>query len=130
MSWLLPAIAALVFFVWLGRKRGGEWRAAAGVVAAALFTGAAFAGLRNQWVFCAALLTAGSILAVGVRQRAVRSSVEAARGLLGVGEDATEYEIRAAHRRLMREAHPDVGGDDHRASALNAARDRLLKLIR
>lgn len=50
----------------------------------------------------------------------------AALALLGLQEGADETEIRAAHRRAMRQAHPDAGGDDNLAARLNAARDLLL----
>lgn len=50
----------------------------------------------------------------------------AALELLGLREGATEGDIRAAHRRRMREAHPDAGGDAALAARLNAARDLLL----
>ncbi|MCW6531099.1 J domain-containing protein [Sphingomonas sp. MMSM20] len=50
----------------------------------------------------------------------------AARSLLGVARDADDEAIRAAHRRLMAEAHPDRGGSAERARALNAARDLLV----
>ena len=50
-----------------------------------------------------------------------------ARALLGVGADADESEIRAAHRRLVAEAHPDHGGTDEAARRLNTARDLLLR---
>ncbi|WP_338663802.1 hypothetical protein VQH23_01290 [Pararoseomonas sp. SCSIO 73927] len=46
--------------------------------------------------------------------------------VLGVSEGATADEIRAAHARLMRIAHPDAGGSDWLAARLNAARDILL----
>ncbi|MFC0385015.1 J domain-containing protein [Muricoccus vinaceus] len=46
--------------------------------------------------------------------------------VLGLSEGATEAEIRAAHARLMRTAHPDAGGSDWLAARLNAARDALL----
>lgn len=46
--------------------------------------------------------------------------------LLGLADGATVEEIRAAHRRLMRSAHPDRGGSPWLAARLNAARDLLL----
>jgi DnaJ-domain-containing protein 1 len=46
--------------------------------------------------------------------------------VLGLAEGADEAAIRAAHRRLMRAAHPDQGGSDWLASRLNEARDALL----
>ena len=46
--------------------------------------------------------------------------------VLGLAEGVTEEEIRAAHARLMRIAHPDAGGSDWLAARLNAARDVLL----
>ncbi|MBR0682791.1 molecular chaperone DnaJ [Roseomonas eburnea] len=46
--------------------------------------------------------------------------------ILGLAEGATEEDIRAAHRRLMRAAHPDQGGSAWLAARLNAARDLLL----
>lgn len=51
---------------------------------------------------------------------------EEALAILGLQPGATEEEIRAAHRRLMRAAHPDSGGSDWLASRINQARDRLL----
>ncbi len=50
----------------------------------------------------------------------------AALELLGLVEGASEADIRAAHRRAMRAAHPDTGGDAALAARLNAARDFLL----
>lgn len=46
--------------------------------------------------------------------------------ILGLAEGATPDAIKAAHRRLMRAAHPDQGGSDWLASRLNEARDILL----
>jgi hypothetical protein len=45
--------------------------------------------------------------------------------VLGLAEGATAEEIRAAHRRLMRSAHPDHGGSDGQAARLNRAREVL-----
>lgn len=49
-----------------------------------------------------------------------------ARRLLRVGTRADAADIRAAHRRLMADAHPDRGGSGDEARRLNAARDLLL----
>ena len=46
--------------------------------------------------------------------------------ILGVATGASEADIRAAHKRLMRAAHPDGGGSDWVASRVNQARDVLL----
>ncbi len=46
--------------------------------------------------------------------------------VLGLQPDAPEEAVRAAHRRLMRSAHPDHGGSDWLASRINQARDVLL----
>lgn len=50
-----------------------------------------------------------------------------ARALLGVPRDADAAAIRAAHRRLVTEAHPDRGGSEALTGRLNAARDLLLR---
>jgi uncharacterized membrane protein YhiD involved in acid resistance len=71
VSLLLPALAALAFFVWLGRRSrsGGEWRPAAAVVALVAFVGAGVAGIRGEWLLCAGLLVAGGGLAVSARRK-------------------------------------------------------------
>jgi DnaJ homolog subfamily C member 19 len=52
---------------------------------------------------------------------------EEAYQVLGLRPGATEAEIRAAHHRLMRTAHPDSGGSDWLATRINQARDVLLR---
>jgi DnaJ homolog subfamily C member 19 len=54
-------------------------------------------------------------------------TVEEAYQVLGLRPGATEAEIREAHHRLMRTAHPDSGGSDWLATCVNQARDVLLR---
>ncbi|WP_038036970.1 hypothetical protein [Thermopetrobacter sp. TC1] len=59
-----------------------------------------------------------------------RMTPERAREILGLGPKTTEEEIRAAHRRLMKVAHPDMGGSAWLARQINLARDILLRELR
>jgi hypothetical protein len=51
---------------------------------------------------------------------------EEALAVLGLVEGATEEEIRAAHRRLIRRTHPDAGGTADLAARINRAKDVLV----
>jgi hypothetical protein len=53
-------------------------------------------------------------------------TVDEAWQVLGLQPGADATAIRAAHRRLMRGAHPDSGGSDWLAARINQARDILL----
>ena len=47
--------------------------------------------------------------------------------VLGLEAGATEEQIRAAHKRLMLQIHPDKGGTSYLAAKINEAKDVLLK---
>ena len=150
MLWLL--LGAAVLFLLLGGMRAFErasvtsvkalfaWIAALGGLSLALLlirTGrggialgalALFGPLLYQrWQAARGRRSGGGI---GSRPRAsARSgamSREEAYEVLGLHPGASELEIREAHRRLMRGAHPDAGGSDWLAARINQARDILL----
>jgi hypothetical protein len=62
----------------------------------------------------------------GGERRSDAMSRDEACAVLGVKPDASEEEIKAAHRRLMRKVHPDQGGSDELAARVNRARAVLL----
>lgn len=46
--------------------------------------------------------------------------------ILGLKAGANADDVKAAHKRLMKEFHPDRGGSDYLAAKINAAKDVLL----
>lgn len=144
MLWLI--LGAAVLFVFLGGLRAFErasvtsikslfaWIAALGGVALALMlilTG-------RGGIAVSALIMFGPLLwqqykaartrAPGPQPRSTSGPMSRTEAyeVLGVRPGASEAEIRAAHRRLMRGAHPDSGGSDWLAARINQARDVLL----
>ncbi len=94
----------------------------------------AFMALRGGWIFGIAAMAAGAAWYRGLTWRMFGTrtdqtdefALSKARWLLGVsaGDDADR--IRARHRQLISENHPDRGGSEERAAELNKARDLLL----
>lgn len=144
---LILAAAAAGWLLWRsgrGEAAGGEERNVTllkGVVflvlAAALFA-------AKLWPLAfMTLLAAGGVTAIEIwrkraitleesarptpppRSRAAMQPEEAA-SVLGIGVDAAPEAVRAAHRQLISQLHPDKGGTDYLAAKINEARDVLL----
>jgi hypothetical protein len=105
-----------------------------GILSAVLF-------MRSNWIF--AIPAAVGALACGLqyaklsalgRQNAKSLSQGAdmsegeALAVLGLSASASTDDIRAAHRKLIEQVHPDKGGNDYLAAQINKARDVLLKV--
>ncbi|HEX8556128.1 MAG TPA: J domain-containing protein [Sphingomonas sp.] len=77
-----------------------------------------------KWIVAAVVIWIAWTLLT--RAKAKPNPERAARRVLGVPAGADADAIRAAHRRLIADAHPDRGGSAEQTRALNAARDLLL----
>ncbi len=58
-----------------------------------------------------------------------RMNQEEALSVLGLKPGANADEVRAAHRKLIAQLHPDKGGTDYLAAKINEARDFLMRRL-
>ncbi len=143
MLWI--AAGVLLALIWWSCRRPlarlldrAAWRPVLSVLVLVALVGAGAAMLRGAWL--PGLLGVAIALWAGlfVRRSSTRPpphvdtsppprmSKPEARALLGVSDVATTADIQEAYRRLMRRAHPDLGGTTGLAAQLNAARATLL----
>jgi DnaJ-domain-containing protein 1 len=145
MLWL--ALGALVLFLLLGGLRAFEqasvksvkslfaWIAALGGLSLALMLiltgrgGIALGALTlfGPLIYQKVQAARGSrVGGFAPRRAAGPMTREEAYEVLGLRPGASKMDIREAHKRLMRGAHPDAGGSDWLAARINQARDILL----
>lgn len=149
MIGVLALIAAVAGSAWL------LWRAADGdgfqtgsrqvtVLKAVIWLGlvAALFAARLQPFALMVLVAAGGVTAIELwRGRRIedearenaptptpakKMSEDEALSVLGLGPGADAEAVRAAHRKLISQLHPDKGGTDYLAAKINEARDYLL----
>jgi hypothetical protein len=127
-AFVVLLLAVLGYAVWSGKVKLAQ------VPAILLTLGGVMIALRGGWMIGIPAALIGISWYRGLLSRMFsRKSLQKddaelgkARTLLGVttGDDADR--IRARHRQLISENHPDRGGRDAHASELNKARDVLL----
>ncbi len=149
--WIVALLAVFIGLSWLGRQvRLGRWPAGPWIrqfrtVRSVFALGCLAVGLimlaRGLWpeglgALLLALILGGSVRFHAAFQQAPRRPPAAATftaeeikayRVLGLPVGADRKAVKDAWKRLMRTAHPDQGGAEERAKALNAARDMLLK---
>jgi hypothetical protein len=122
---ILLAAGGFIWAWWSGRLKGFTYDD----VAAGLIFLLGLEMLMRSALLPGAALMAGALLWAAYRRRppgTQKMPVEDARRLLGVADDASLAEIRAAHRRLIARVHPDTGGSAELARRVNLARDTLV----
>ncbi len=123
----LLIIAALAWAVWKKKLQSQQ------LPPILLGIGGAFLAARGSFLFgigaivIAAAWYRGMTWRLGEGVKDIDAAdLDAARVLLGVSRFDTAERIRERHRALIAQSHPDAGGSDARAAALNKARDLLL----
>lgn len=121
-------IAALAWAVWTKRLQSQQ------LPPLLLGIGGAFLAARGSFLLGLGAIAIAAAWYRGMTWRLLAKSgkdndaaaLDAARVLLGVSRFDTADRIRERHRTLISQNHPDAGGSDAQAAALNKARDLLL----
>ncbi len=149
--WVWIALAAFLLVAYvgrlarLGRLKPAPWirqfRAVRSVISLALLIAGVTMIVRGVWPLGLGLVILSFLMGGSVRfsasfragprmpETAASFSAEEIRAYqtLGLTIGSDRKAVKEAWKRLMKDAHPDQGGDVSRAAALNAARDVLLK---
>jgi len=136
---VVVGVALFGLLVWAGRRRTPlrqHLRLASALLAAVAAVGAVVSGLRGSWPGALILIGLAAYLGQAARGYGrptriaadeIRMTPRQARSILGVEEGVSRAAIEEAYRRLIRRAHPDLGGSSGLAAQINAARDCLLR---
>ena len=124
----LLIIAALAWAVWTKRLQSQQ------LPPLLLGIGGAFLAARGSLLLGLGAIAIAAAWYRGMTSRLLAkggkdndaAALDAARVLLGVSRFDTAERIRDRHRALISQNHPDAGGSDAHAAALNKARDLLL----
>lgn len=80
-------------------------------------------------LFAALIVVAFMYFTRQLKTGRTRLSLAEARDVLGLPVDADAAAVRAAHRRIVTQVHPDKGGSADLTARVNAARDTLLAAL-
>ena len=124
----LLIIAALVWAVWKKKLQSQQ------LLPILLGIGGAFLAARGSLLLGLGAIVIAAAWYRGMTWRLLGKSgkdndaaaLDAARVLLGVSRFDNAERIRERHRVLISQNHPDAGGSNAQAAALNKARDLLL----
>ena len=150
MIWVVGAIAVFLCLAWIGKQSRlgkigiGPWIRQFRTLRSVISMGCLVLGVtmlmrgmvwQGLLVFLVSFVLGGSVRYQTHFRQAEQPQTAAsytpeeikAYNTLGLAIGADRKTIKDAWKKLMKDAHPDQGGSDSRASALNAARDVLLK---
>lgn len=144
---ILLALAAAAWVLFRAGKGGGEGRGMFRLKIVGLLAVATVLFAAKLFPLALMILVAaGGVTAIELwRERAIKfmndmapgagsspalrasMTLDEAAAVLGVAVDASDDDVRAAHRKLIGQLHPDKGGSDYLAAKINDARKFMLE---